>query len=70
MKLASLQYHFPNKADLMPAILNHTMDAYPDEVETAIPRPGMTWWNNRKARPALSGIGTPDEDDGRLEIHL
>ena len=71
MKLASLQYHFPNKAELMTAILNHIMDAYLSEIEAAVAHAGSDPVEQLKsAARALSGLGETEADDGRLEIHL
>lgn len=39
-KLASLQYHFATKADLLAAVLKQIMDAYLEEVEATIARAG------------------------------
>ncbi|MEM7242019.1 MAG: TetR/AcrR family transcriptional regulator [Pseudomonadota bacterium] len=71
MKLASLQYHFPNKAELMTEILNFIMDAYLAEIEAAVASAGDDPVEQLKsAARALSGLGEIEEDDGRLEIHL
>lgn len=71
MKLASLQYHFPNKAELMTAILNHVMDAYFSEIEAAVAHAGSDPVEQLKgAARALSGLGEEEAGDGRLEMHL
>ena len=73
MKLASLQYHFPNKAELMTAILNDIMDAYLDEIENAVASAGKDPVEQLKgAAHALSGLGRAEaeKDDSRLEMHL
>lgn len=71
MKLASLQYHFPNKSDLMAALLNHIMDAYLDDVETAISSAVDDPVEHLKAAArALSGLDGANENTGHLEVHL
>lgn len=71
MKLASLQYHFPNKAELMTAILSHIMDAYLAEIDSAIASAGGDPVEQLKsAARVLSGLEETEADDGRLEVHL
>lgn len=71
MKLASLQYHFPNKAALMTAILNRVMDTYLGEIEAAVASAGNDPVQQLKsAARALSGLGDTEADEVRLEIHL
>lgn len=71
IKLASLQYHFPNKAALMSAILNHIMDAYLAQVEESISSAGENPVEQLKvAARALSGFEDTQDDQTRLEIHL
>ena len=71
MKLASLQYHFPNKAELMTAILNHIMEAYLVEIDAAVASAGTDPVEQLKsAARILSGLGQTEASDGRLEIHL
>lgn len=71
IKLASLQYHFPTRAELVEAILAHTIDVYLKELE-ALPviaganpedtlRTVLRWFTGTQA------IG---DEDVRLEVHL
>lgn len=71
IKLASLQYHFPTRAKLVEAILQHTHDAYVSELN-ALPT-DTDADPTEKLRSALkwfTSFESGDEEENHLEIHL
>ena len=71
IKLASLQYHFPTKADLISAILQQTLETYLDEIEAELAAlDGSPKAQLEAAFWALSRIDDLDDVEVRLEIHL
>lgn len=71
IKLASLQYHFPTKEDLVTEILDHVMNNYLEEIDFALATADDNPEEQLKvAAFTLSGLDNLQEDEGHLEIHL
>ena len=71
IKLASLQYHFPTKADLVSAILQRTLETYLEEIEADLAALGGDPETQLEAAfRTLSRLDELDDVEVRLEIHL
>ncbi|MEL6689297.1 MAG: TetR family transcriptional regulator [Pseudomonadota bacterium] len=71
IKLASLQYHFPTKADLVGAVLKHILDAYVQDIDSQLAAADPDPKEQLKVTlRALSRIDDLAEEEARLEIHL
>lgn len=71
IKLASLQYHFPTKADLVGAVLKHIRETYVDDIDAEMAAADADPVEQLKvALRALIRIDDLQENEVRLEIHL